>query len=474
MSDLRDLLLAPVTVQSEALRTRQVASVELTRGYLDRIERLNPKLNAYITVATDQALAAAGDADAAIARGEYRGPLHGVPIGVKDQFDTAGLRTTGGSSILAGRVPNTDSTVVARLRAAGAVLLGKQNMEEFALRGTRVHPYGDPRNPWDLSRIPGHSSSGSGAALAASLCAAAVGEDTGGSIRNPGNVCGLVGLRPTFGRVSRFGLMQGSWSMDTASPIAKTAQDCAIVLQAIAGRDERDPLTAAGPVPDYTAALSGGIQGLRIGLVRELQLDGGADPEVRSALDAALAVLRSLGATVEEVSLPLIDLAGPLFVAIADTDSAAVQYHRLRAQPQDFDSSTRTRLLSASLLPVGLYTRAQRARTLLHRQMAEALTHYDVLFSPMSARPALTLEEETAPMTTKDEVVRRQFAARNFTTPWALSGLPAASIPCGFTSTGLPIGMQVGAAAFGEATILRLAAAYQTATDWHTRRAPLD
>jgi len=473
MSD-ETLLLAPLTEQSEAIRTRKVSSLELTQAYLSRIERLNPKVLAYITVSADLALQQARTADAELAAGQSSGPLHGVPVGVKDQLFTRGVRTTGGSALLRDYVPDYDATVISKLQQAGVVLLGKQNMEEFALRGTRNHPYGDPRNPWDLTRIAGHSSSGSGAALAAGLCAAAVGEDTGGSIRNPGNVCNLVGLRPTFGRVSRHGLLQGSWSMDQASPIGRTAEDCALMLQAIAGHDPADALSSAQPVPDYRAALSGGVRGLRLGVVSELKLDGSADSDVRAAVEAAIVALQGLGAVVEEVSLPLINLAGPLFVAIADTDAAAVHYQRLREHPEGFDPGTRSRLLAASLLPVGLYARAQRARTLLRNQMVAALGRFDALVSPMSARPALRLEEETAPMATKEEVLRRQFAARNYTTPFALAGLPAASIPCGFSRDQLPIGFQVGAAPFAEATILRVASAYQTVTDWHTRRAPLN
>ncbi len=467
------LLLAPLTDQAAAVKARTVSPVELTRAYLDRIERLDGRLYSYITVAAGVAMQQAQAAEAELATGRYRGPLHGIPVGVKDQMNTAGILTTGGSSMLSTNIPTSDATVVARLRDAGAILLGKHNMEEFALRGTRVHPYGDPRNPWDLTRIAGHSSSGSGAAVAASLCAAAIGEDTGGSIRNPGNVCGLVGLRPTYGLVSRHGLMEGCWSMDTASPIAKTAADCAIMLQAIAGHAPADSQSSRRPVPNYLATLDQGIRGLRFGVIRELKLDGSADPEVRAAVDAAIAALQGLGAVVEEVSIPLIDLAGVLFVAIADTDSAAVQHERLRTQVAEFDSSTRARLLSGALLPAGLYTKAQRARTLLRRQFMDVLDRCDALLSPMSARPALTLEEETAPVPTKEDVVRRQFGARNFTTPYALTGLPAASIPCGFTAAGLPIGLQVGAGPFAEATILRTAAAYQTVTDWHTRRAPI-
>ncbi|MSQ10882.1 MAG: hypothetical protein EXR52_07780 [Dehalococcoidia bacterium] len=468
------LLLAPLTEQAEALRTRGISAVELTQAYLQRIERLNPKVLAYITVSSDLALAQARAADAEIASGCYRGPLHGVPVGVKDQLFTKGLRTTGGSALLRDFLPDYDATVITKLQQAGAVLLGKQNMEEFALRGTRNHPYGDPRNPWDLTRIAGHSSSGSGAALAAGLCAAAVGEDTGGSIRNPGNVCNLVGLRPTFGRVSRHGLLQGSWSMDQASPIGRTAEDCALMLQAIAGHDPADALSSAQPTPDYRAGLQAGIRGLRLGVIRELKLDGSADPDVRAAVEGAIAALQGLGASVEEISLPLINLAGPLFVAIADTDAAAVHYQRLREHPEGFDQGTRSRLLAASLLPAGLYARAQRARTLLRNQMVQALGRFDAVISPMSARPALTLEEEAAPMATKEEVLRRQFASRNYTTPFALAGLPAASIPCGFSRDRLPIGFQVGAGPFAEATILRIAAAYQTVTDWHTQRAPLN
>jgi aspartyl-tRNA(Asn)/glutamyl-tRNA(Gln) amidotransferase subunit A len=344
------------------VRDKQMSPVDLVRLYLDRIDRFDGRLRAWITVCREQAQEAARRAEAAVMRGWPLGPLHGVPVGVKDQFDTAGVRTTVGSKILADRVPTEDATIVTRLARAGAILLGKQNLTEFAFGGTIRPPFGQPRNPWNLDHDPGMSSSGSGAATAAALCAGSIGEDTGGSVRIPAAWCGLVGHRPTWGLVSRKGSFPLCWSMDAAGPLARTVEDAAILLGAIAGHDPADPLTSRRPVPDYRAALTGGVRGLRIGTLREFVSGADTVPAMRSAVVDATRVLEGLGAVVEEVSIPLLPLAGAIFMACADAEGAGLHLGWIRSRPADYDQGTRRRLLTASLLPAAYQQVATRAR----------------------------------------------------------------------------------------------------------------
>ena len=455
------------------IERREVSPVALVEAYLERIDRLNNRVHAYITVCGESALAEARAAEEEIDSGRYRGPLHGIPIGLKDQFYTKGVRTTGGSAIHADLVPEEDATIVARLKGAGAIILGKQNMAEFAMGGTRKHPYGNPRNPWDLERIPGHSSSGSGVAVAASMCAAAIGEDTGGSGRFPAATCGISAIRPTYGRVSRHGTFPVSWSMDCASPMARTAEDCALLLEAIAGRDPRDSTSSAVPVPRYASALRSDIGDLRVGVAKELEPPTSADAGVRAAFAEGVRVFEGLAGSVEEVSIPLIGLAAPIFVAICDTDGAHVHFDSIRERPHDYDSATRARLMAASLVSAGLYNVAQRARGLLRGQMMAALERVDVLVSPMSFGPTPTLAGEGAVFKSKEDVIARQFGSRSFTTPQSLAGLPVLTVPCGFNSVGTPVGLQISGRPFDEQTVLDAGFAFQSATDWHERRPEL-
>ena len=318
----------------------KVSSVELVEAYLRRIERLNPSLNAYITVCAEEALEAARQSDAARAAGTTRGPLHGIPVAVKDQMHMRGLVTTAGGFLDA--VAKNDSTVVARLRGASAILLGKLNLSEFAFGGNIQHPFGTARNPWNVERQPGHSSSGSGVAVAASLCAAAIGEDTGGSIRIPAAWCGVTGLRPTWGRVSRHGIQPVCWSMDQAGPMTKTAEDCALVYEGIAGHDPNDPYTLPDPVEHFRPQPD--LGGLKVGIIRESLENPLTEPEVRAAVEKA-------GAAVSEVSLPLATDAGVISASIGDSDGAFVHRHWLRSRAEDYDEVTRRRLLAASLIP---------------------------------------------------------------------------------------------------------------------------
>ena len=464
----RDLVFEPVAHLASLIKCREISPVELTEAYLRRIEELDIKLRAYVTVCADAALASAGDAEKEILRGGYRGPLHGIPIGIKDQYLTRGIRTTSGSKLNSDLIPDEDATVVGRLAQAGAVMLGKHNLSEFAMGGTREPPYGTPRNPWDPERIPGHSSSGSGVAVAASMCAAALGEDTGGSGRIPAAACGIVALRPTYGRVSRHGASPVSWSMDTASPMTRTVEDCALVLQSIAGHDPKDQMSSHLPVPDYTRSLKDGIRGVRVGVIEEMVPSQSAHPDVRRAFHRSIEDLEKLGA-----SVPLTTLAAPIFVAICDTDAAHVHFRRIRSRAMEYDSATRARLMSASLVSAGIYNVAQQARNILRDQMMTAHATFDVLLSPMSGGPAPRIEDENIIFRSKQDVIERQFGSRSFTTPHSLAALPAITLPCGFTSEGMPIGLQLGGRPFDEETVLRTAYAFESNTEWHLRRPKL-
>src|SRR6185503_16875268 len=331
-----------------------------------------------------------------------------------------------GSRLLADNVPDEDATVVARLTAAGGVLLGKLNLTEFALGGTIDYPFGQPRNPWNTDHDTGGSSAGSGAAVAAGLCSVSLGEDTGGSVRTPASWCGVAGHRPTWGLVSRHGCIPLSWSHDAPGPLGRTVEACALVLEVIAGQDPRDPLTARRAVPDYRAALSGEARGLRVGVIGELTHGGETEPEVRDAVVAATGVLRTLGADVDEVSLPLIPSAGAAFMAICDSEGAGLHLSWLRTRADEYDEGTRRRLLAASLLPAVLLQKAQHARALVRQQIREALTRHDVLVAPTSHRAAPTIATFTAPITSTKEAAARFFTRRSFTTPAALAGTPAA------------------------------------------------
>jgi aspartyl-tRNA(Asn)/glutamyl-tRNA(Gln) amidotransferase subunit A len=455
------------------VRDKQVSPVELVRLYLERIDRLDGRLRAWITVCGDQALEAAGRAETAVMRGAELGPLHGVPVGVKDQFDTAGVRTTVGSKILAERVPAEDATIVTRLAGAGAILLGKQNLTEFAFGGTIRPPFGQPRNPWNLDHDPGMSSSGSGAATAAGLCAGSIGEDTGGSVRIPAAWCGLAGHRPTWGLVSRKGSFPLCWSMDTAGPLGRSVEDVAVLLGAIAGHDPADPLTSRRPVPDYRAALTGDVRGLRIGLLREL-VGGDTVREMQSAVLEATRVLERLGAVVEEVSIPILPQAGAIFMACADGEGSGLHHRWLRSRPADYDQGTRRRLLTAGLLPTAYHTLAQRARAALRRDVLAALDRHDLLLAPTGHRAAPTIAESTAAVKSRQDAAGKFFTRRSYSAPAALAGVPAIAVPCGVDPAGLPLSLQLLGRPFEDATVLRAAHAYEQATEWHRRRPALD
>ena len=474
-ANLDDIVFLSAQATATAIRSGDFTATDAVNAYLRRIDLLDGEIKSYITVCREEALGAALDADDSLRRGDdsSNGALFGVPIGIKDQFNTAGILTSNGSRAYADNVPAMDCTVVTRLKAAGAILLGKLNLSELAMGGTADPPYGTPQNPWRRDHTPGESSSGSGAALAGNLLAASVGEDTGGSGRGPASYCNAVGLRPTFTRISRFGITPMCWFMDAASPMTKTVEDCALVLEAIAGYDPLDPTTSRRPVPNYLAMLDGDVRGMRVGRLRELCDAPDMHADVRQATERALETLAGLGAEIVDVSVPLTEIAGAIFVAIADTEGAGARDELMRRAPEQLDRASRTRLQSAALVPAKVQNRAMKARVLLRRQFETAFRNVDVLVSPTAPYPAPRHDALTAPFESAEDVRERFFFRRSYTGCYPLAAMPAVSVPGGFTADGLPIGLQIGASPFAEGTILRAAYAYQQATDWHTRRAPV-
>ena len=461
-----DIPFLSATELSRLIETKEVSPVEATEAYLDRIDDLDFKFNAYLTVCRNEALQAAREAERAIVRGNYLGPMHGIPVAVKDQLWSKGVRSTGGSRFLADFIPQEDAGVIANLKRSGAILLGKTNLTEFAIGGP--HRFSIPRNPWDLDYVAGMSSSGSGAATAAFLCATSLGEDTGGSIRLPAAWCGLVGLRPTWGRVSRYGVMRGVWSMDTIGPLSRTVNDAAITLQAIAGYDPKDPYTWNIPVPDYGQALDGDIKGVRVGVITEQINSELVEPEIRESVVKATSVLAELGALVEEVSLPLTTHAR-LITAVPLLVEPALDHRRwVRDRLQEYSRSNRVGLLTGSIFPAQAYFKAQKLRSLLRRQVREALAKHDVLALPTVGRPAQR-EEGYPVITSKETAAHRPFL---LTGTFNLTNSPAISIPCGFSSQGLPIGLQIGGKPGGDEMVLKVAHAYEQSTPWHTMRPP--
>ena len=454
------------------IATKQVSPVEVVRAHLDRIAAVDSKLRAFITVCADSALESARAAEADLMAGRVVGRLHGVPWAPKDLYSTRGVRTTGGSKILADSVPSEDSTVVARLARAGAILLGKLNMHEFAYgpEGLNAH-YGDARNPWsaDAHRITGGSSSGSGAAVAAGLAPGSLGSDTGGSIRIPASLCGITGLKPTYGRVSRAGVLPLAWSMDHVGPMTRSARDCALMLSVIAGYDPADPTTSVLPVPDYGAALTGDVKGLRVGLLRAHFTDGAAS-DVHAAVEASAKQLEQAGAVVDEVNLTQVVHVATASAAIVASEALAYHAPWMRSRPQDYQTDVRERLRLGAFVNGAHYVRAQQIRTLVTREVDEALARRDVLLAPATPLVAPVLGEREAALGDGPSDVRA--ALLRCTRPFNFSGHPACAAPCGFTPGGLPIGLQIVGRPFDEATVLRVVDAYQRMTDWHTRRPP--
>jgi aspartyl-tRNA(Asn)/glutamyl-tRNA(Gln) amidotransferase subunit A len=451
------------------LRRGELSAVEVTGAYLGRIAALDPELGAYITVCADEAMRDAARADAVPPAERATRPLHGVPYAAKDLFHTAGIRTTGGSRALEEFVPREDATVITRLRAAGAILLGKANLTEFGVGPEDPYAYGEPRNPWDRTRIPGASSGGSAIAVAASLASFALGTDTGGSSRGPAAHCGIVGLRPTWGRISRHGIMPSSWSTDTAGVLSRTADDCALIAGIIAGEDARDPTSSRRAVPDYLAPRE--IRGMRAVIVEEWIDPGTTDPEVIGAVGEATHVLEGLGLSIERVSFPRANDAAAVFAIVSKSDAAFYQRNLLRARARH-GTHFRRQMLAASLIPSQAVQKALRLRAQIRDEWRALFTRWDLVISPTASRPADAISHvgtidsiEAAQKAFGFPRIQRHLAA--------LGGTPALSIPCGASAAGLPIGLQLMADAFEEHRLFAVAAAYQRATSWHGRRPPL-
>ena len=455
-----------VAQAARLIERRELSPVELTQALLNRAEALDPQLNAYLLLTADRALAQARAAEAEIATGGYRGKLHGIPFALKDIFSTAGIRTTGHSRVCAYTVPTRDAATVTKLYGAGGVLLGKLATHEFAHGGPSFDLAWPPaRNPWNTAHFTGGSSSGSGAAIAAGLIPAALGTDTGGSIRLPAALCGIVGLKPTYGLVSRRGVYPNSFTFDHAGPMAWTVEDAALLLQAIAGYDEQDPASADRLVPDYHAALSEDLEGMRIGVVRHFhETDIDTDPEVVAAFEEALAVLRSLGATIEDVRLRPAKQYSDVKITIAESELFNVHAGTLRTRPGDFGDDFLGRVLGAVLISGSDYMDAQRERRLMLTELRPVWQRYHALVTPTAPGAAPVFGAwRTANFLQK----------ASFTTPWNISGGPALSQCMGFSREGLPLALQTAGRPFDDATVLQIGHAYERAAGWTTRRPAL-
>jgi aspartyl-tRNA(Asn)/glutamyl-tRNA(Gln) amidotransferase subunit A len=458
---------------SQLVRSKKVSPVELTRECLSRIERHNPKLNALITITADSALAEACQAEAEIQHGRWRGPLHGIPIALKDLIDTAGVCTTAASGLFKDRVPAQDAEIVRRLKAAGAVLLGKLNLHEFAYGGSSVISYFGPvHNPWNLDCSPGGSSGGSAAAVAAQLCYGAIGSDTGGSIRQPAAYCGIVGLKPTYGRVSTSGVIPLSWSLDHLGPITRTVTDAALMLQVIAGYDAQDTASTDVPIPNYAATIADATSSLRLGIPRAYFYEA-LHPEIQAAMEAALSVLKTLTRTQRDIA-PL--TASDNYASIMDPyvtilRAEAYAYHKeyVSKSPDLYQAQTLKRIEAGADITASAYIQARHQLEQIRRAGAQVFETVDLLITPTACVPPFAIADLLDPNTLREKEL---LMLRN-TRPFNMLGLPTVSVPCGFTRADLPIGMQITGPPGGEATVLRLAYAYEQATEWHKRKPTL-
>lgn len=462
MATETELYYLSIAEAARLLRRKTISPVELVQAVLDRIEAVDGRLKAYVTLLAKEALTAARRAEKDIRQGKYIGPLHGIPMGIKDLYDTAGVVTASGSKIRSNYVPKSDATVVRKLREAGAIVLGKLTTHEFAF-GFDAPP---TRNPWNVDCTPSGSSGGSGAALAAGLCFGATGSDTGGSIRAPGAVNGIAGIKPTYGRVSKHGVAVLSWSLDHAGPMARTTEDVALMLRAMAGYDPSDPTTRDIKVPNYAAALTGDLKGLKIGVPQNYFFDD-IQPAVRGAVTAAIATLKKLGGKIVEVKLEHFDDVLPTFFSIVMPEAATYHLESFRARGHDYGTDVRELLETGQLCLATTYIAAQRNRSAIKASLAAALDKVDVLVTPTLPVTAARVGQEVYQWKDRQEHV---FAAcARFLCPFNLAGLPAASVPCGFSEDQMPIGLQVAGNPFDEATVLRVADAFDKATDWHQK-----
>ena len=456
---------------SRLIQNRDISPVEVIDAHLDRIEATEGVLNSFITLLPEEARAAARRAEVEIQGGNYRGPLHGIPVGLKDLFNTGGVRTTSGTRIFDDFIPAEDCTVAAKFRQAGAILLGKLNMHPFAYGPTGENAdYGHMHNPWNPDLVTGGSSGGSGSAAAAGQCTITMGSDTGGSVRIPASLCGIVGFKPTYGLVSRHGLTALSWSLDHPGPMVRTVEDAALVLNAIAGKDPKDVATVDRPVEDYTAGFTADLRGVRVGVPQEY-FEGPMDPEVARAVRVAIDLLEELGAVVVEVSLPMFKYAQVISGTILMAEAA--QYHRelIAREGDKIYPPVRLRLEGGLFVGAADYLKAQQARSLFDLEARRLLEEVDLLAGPtepVTAPPILAQQVQAG-----EETVGTTAALTHFTRPYNITGFPAVSAPCGFSRDGMPIGLQLAGRPYEDGMVLRAARAYEQATEWHQRRPPI-
>jgi len=456
---------------SKLVQSKEISPVEIIEAHLTRIDATEPVLNSFITLLADQARKSARQAEKDIQAGRYKGPLHGIPVALKDLYNTGGVRTTSGSRIFDTFIPTEDCTVAGKFHQAGAILLGKLNMHQFAYGPTGENPdYGHMHNPWNPDMVTGGSSGGSGSAAAAGQCTITTGSDTGGSIRIPAALCGIVGLKPTYGLVSRYGLSALSWSLDHPGPMTRTVEDTAITMNVIAGHDPKDVASAKVDIPDYTSALTGDVKGLRIGIVKEY-FEVPLDPQVRKAVMDAISLLESMGAEIKEVSYPMFNQSQAISSTVLMAEATA--YHRdlLEKDGHQLYEPVRQRLEAGLFISAAEYLRAQQARSIFDQQGRRLLDEVDLLAGP--TEPVTAPEILASKVMAGEQEVGVVGALTQYTRPYNINGFPAISVPCGFSDDEMPIGLQLAGRPFDELTVLRAAHAYEQANDWHTRRPPI-
>jgi aspartyl-tRNA(Asn)/glutamyl-tRNA(Gln) amidotransferase subunit A len=465
-----DTLELNLTELSKLIAARELSSAEAVKAALTRVEQLEGKLNAFITVLREQAPAEANKADQEIAHGNYRGPLHGVPVTIKDMFETAGVLTTGGSKILADWIPETDSTLVERLHAAGAIIIGKTNLDEFGHGGTStLSHFGPVHNPWNVDRIAGGSSGGSAAAVAAGIGPLSYGTETGSSVRRPASYCGIVGFKPTFGIISRHGSFRGAWSQDHVGLFARTVRDITLGLDPVAGHDPRDPASVPQENQRYAARLDTNIGGLKVGVLRPF-LEG-VNPAVKQAFESALQVFAGAGCEIVDVDIPELKYAAMTSMLTSSAESAGINRRWFRERHQDYVPHVARGIAVGMTITASEYLTAQRARHKIREAVRAAYEKVDIIASPTTGRVAPLLVDGVKG--NGDDTRHASYNHSNLLRFPSMLGLPGCSLPCGISSETMPIGMQLIGAWFNDQTVLNIAAAYQSATDWHTRRPAL-
>ena len=464
-----------LTELAKNMRTKQTSATEILKIFLKRIDSLNPKLSAFTDVYYESSLAEAKLLDDEAHRGVFRSALHGLPVGIKEQIDVAGRATTGGSLIFKTNITPDDATVVSKLRESGAVIIGKLNMMEFAIAETIEFPWGTPLNPWNTERTPGGSSSGSAIAVATSMVPATLGGDTGGSIRMPASLCGIVGFRPTYGRVSRAGSLSACWSMDTLGPFTKTVSDCALMMESISGFDKRDIYSNKRSVPPYFRKLDKSehkVKGLKIALISELLSPDFVEPEVINAVENAAKVFEVNGAKVDRISVPRVKDAGITHWTICFTEFAQANKRLLQNHLQELTHMVKIAVATGTIIPGGAYYKALQLRELIKHDLLKPFEDFDLILTPTMTSGAQP-PNSNVHTNSKEEVLEGLHGAPKLTAPFNLAGLPGLSIPCGFTSEKLPIGLQIVGKPFDETTVLQAAYLYESNTDWHTYYPPI-